>query len=69
MVECGGGGAMRRSGSVLLVVGAIVLAGVPAAAGTPGPGAPGMTSYFDTARKDCVGTARGSGSKVWYTVA
>jgi glucoamylase len=26
-------------------------------------------SYFDLARKDCVGTARNTGSKVWYTVA
>jgi glucoamylase len=33
------------------------------------PGAPGAPSYFDLARKDCVGTAAGTGSKVWYTVA
>src|SRR5215475_4349175 len=33
------------------------------------PGAPGVTSFFDLARKDCVGTARNTGSKVWYTVA
>ena len=33
------------------------------------PGAPGALSYFDTARKDCLGTARNSTSKVWYTVA
>src|ERR1700749_1157984 len=33
------------------------------------PGAPGAASYFDLARKDCVGTAAGPGSKVWYTVA
>ena len=26
-------------------------------------------SYFDLARKDCLGTAAGHGSKVWYTVA
>jgi glucoamylase len=26
-------------------------------------------SYFDLARKDCVGTARDTASKVWYTVA
>jgi glucoamylase len=26
-------------------------------------------SYFDLARKDCVGTARNTRSKVWYTVA
>jgi glucoamylase len=35
----------------------------------PAPGGPGALSYFDLARKDCVGTARNSTSKVWYTVA
>jgi glucoamylase len=46
-----------------------------AATGTAGgpavvaPGAPGSMSYFDLARKDCVGTAAGTASKVWYTVA
>ena len=33
------------------------------------PGAPGAESYFDLARKDCLGTASDTGSKVWYTVA
>jgi len=33
------------------------------------PGGPGAMSYFDLARKDCVGTARNTRSKVWYTVA
>ncbi len=32
-------------------------------------GAPGVVSHFDLARKDCVGTARNTTSKVWYTVA
>ncbi len=36
---------------------------------TTAPGAPGSESYFDLARKDCVGTARDSISKVWFTVA
>jgi glucoamylase len=40
-----------------------------AAAVTVAPGAPGALSYFDLARKDCLGTAAGRGSKVWYTVA
>jgi glucoamylase len=43
-------------------------AGVRPAAGVA-PGAPGAMSYFDLARKDCVGTAAGTASKVWYTVA
>ena len=40
-----------------------------AGAGSVAPGAPGSMSYFDLARKDCVGTATGTASKVWYTVA
>jgi glucoamylase len=39
------------------------------AASDVAPGAPGTMSYFDLARKDCVGTAVGSTSKIWYTVA
>lgn len=30
---------------------------------------PGALSYFDLARKDCVGTARNTNSKVWFTLA
>src|ERR1700744_3243385 len=33
------------------------------------PRAPGAASYFDLARKACVGTAAGPGSKVWFTVS
>ena len=33
------------------------------------PGGPGAMSHFDLARKDCLGTARNSTSKVWFTVA
>ena len=40
-----------------------------AGAGSVAPGGPGTLSYFDLARKDCVGTATGTASKVWYTVA
>ncbi len=63
-----------------LVASAAIMAGlavaVPAAtaattagAAATAPGAPGAASYFDLARKDCVGTAAAQGSKVWYTVA
>ncbi len=44
-------------------------AGRQAAAAVAAPDGPGAMSYFDLARKDCVGTARDTGSKVWYTVA
>src|SRR5215211_2642769 len=42
----------------------IVVASAPGA-----PGGPGALSHFDHARKDCLGTARNTRSKVWYTVA
>jgi glucoamylase len=41
----------------------------PAEPAQSAPGGPGTESYFDLARKDCVGTARNTTSKVWYTVA
>ncbi|HZE04233.1 MAG TPA: hypothetical protein VE127_03350, partial [Solirubrobacteraceae bacterium] len=56
----------------LLAGAAIVLAGLASAAtaaADTAPGAPGAPSYFDLARKDCVGTARNTGSKVWFTIA
>jgi glucoamylase len=48
---------------MLLVVG---LASAPTGNATDGPG---TLSHFDLARKDCVGTARNTSSKVWFTVA
>jgi glucan 1,4-alpha-glucosidase len=33
------------------------------------PAGPGALSHFDQARKDCLGTARNTSSKIWYTVA
>lgn len=61
----------RTLGTVVVAV-SMVMAAVPAAtaaATTAAPGGPGTASYFDLARKDCVGTAANTGSKVWYTVA
>lgn len=62
----------RMRVAVTAVAGLVVASGVaalPAAADPPPAGAPGALSHFDLARKDCVGTARNSTSKVWYTVA
>ena len=42
---------------------------VTVATPTGAPGGPGALSHFDLARKDCLGTARNTTSKVWYTVA
>ena len=55
--------------SVLAAASAVVAVAAPAAGASVAPGAPGTTSYFDLARKDCVGTARSDASKVWFTVA
>ncbi|MGZ4434486.1 MAG: hypothetical protein ACXVW7_12790, partial [Trebonia sp.] len=53
-----------------VVAGSLAVAG-PAAVAAPGPatGGPGALSHFDLARKDCLGTARNTTSKIWYTVA
>ncbi|HEX5299941.1 MAG TPA: glucodextranase DOMON-like domain-containing protein [Streptosporangiaceae bacterium] len=70
---------LRRRRFVPLAASAALLAGLAvtapaataasAAATAAAPGAPGSASYFDLARKDCLGTAAGQGSKIWYTVA
>lgn len=52
-----------------VAVGAAPHGAVTAVASSVAPGAPGTLSYFDLARKDCVGTARNDRSKVWFTVA
>ena len=56
-------------GSGLVVTAPAYAGTVSAAQASAAPGAPGAASYFDLARKDCVGTAADRGSKVWYTVA
>jgi glucoamylase len=58
--------------AVTLVAASLALpavAAVPAAAAPAPAGAPGALSHYDLARKDCVGTARNTTSKVWFTVA
>jgi glucoamylase len=60
--------AAALAGSVVLPLTAASATSSTAAAGAA-PGGPGTMSYFDLARKDCVGTARNTRSKVWYTVA
>src|SRR4249920_1122175 len=66
-------GAMPRSlgviGALAVVVGGLTFAGAPPAVAAAATGGPGALSHFDLARKDCLGTARNTTSKVWYTVA
>src|SRR6201989_1320438 len=40
-----------------------------AKAAATAPDGPGALSHFDLARKDCLGTAQNTSSKVWFTVA
>jgi len=44
-------------------------AATPQSPQSTAPGGPGALSYFDLARKDCLGTARNTTSKVWFTLA
>jgi len=56
-------------GACLALAALMPISGQAAAARTFAPGSPGALSHFDLARKDCLGTARNTTSKVWYTVA
>ena len=58
--------------ALILVCGALQLqpaAAAPVSSGAAAADGPGAASYFDLARKDCLGTAENTTSKVWYTVA
>src|SRR5881409_13341 len=60
------------AGSVALAVVVAAAAGASRAIAGPASTAsdgPGSLSHFDVARKDCLGTARNTTSKVWYTLA
>ena len=60
----------RRAAFVGGLVGVLLVVALPGQAlAAAAPGGPGALSHFDLARKDCVGTARNRGSKVWFTVA
>jgi glucoamylase len=61
---------LAAAGALALLTGAVGPAQAAAGStGTPAGGGPGGPSYYDEARKDCLGTAQDSKSKVWYTVA
>src|SRR3984893_15688442 len=57
------------SATCLALAALIPVTGLGAPAPTLAPGGPGAVSHFDLARKDCLGTANNTASKVWYTVA
>ncbi|HTJ66257.1 MAG TPA: glucodextranase DOMON-like domain-containing protein [Actinospica sp.] len=63
-----------RSSLTLVLTCALALTTATSAAHAASPGSaaaggPGAASYYDLARKDCLGTAENTASKVWYTVA
>src|SRR5881398_502528 len=59
----------RRLLGAALAAAALGCTATTAHAATPATDGPGAMSHFDLARKECVGTARNTHSKVWYTVA
>jgi GH15 family glucan-1,4-alpha-glucosidase len=62
----------RLAGYALAAVTCVVLGAASGAGSAPlsdAPDGPGALSHFDLARKDCLGTARNTTSKVWFTVA
>lgn len=64
--------ARRRVWSVVGAAAVLLIGGAgtgDSRAASTAPDGPGTLSHFDLARKDCLGTARSTSSKVWYTVA
>jgi glucoamylase len=59
----------RSVRSVSLAVLVASLWAAPTGVAAPAADGPGALSHFDLARKVCVGTARNTTSKVWFTVA
>src|SRR3954465_9882174 len=59
----------RRLRGAAAIAAASLCCWVPTASAQTAPGGPGALSHFDLARKDCVGTAQNTRSKVWFTVA
>lgn len=54
--------------TAILAMGAATLTISPAVAGNSGS-ANGISSYYGLGRKDCIGTAQNTTSKIWFTVA
>ena len=55
--------------AMLAAVGLLSSASSASLSSQTAPDGPGALSHFDLARKDCIGTARNTTSKVWFTVA
>ena len=59
----------RHSFVLLLLAVSFFAAGTQVLNASAAPDGPGSLSHFDLARKDCLGTAQNTTSKVWFTVA
>jgi glucoamylase len=55
--------------AIAIAVGFLCAGGASARNAASAPDGPGALSHFGLARKDCLGTARNTTSKTWYTVA
>jgi len=67
-----GGRRLRTASLAIVLAMALLPAGLSPIRGWAAHAAsdgPGSLSHFDLARKDCLGTARNTTSKVWFTVA
>jgi glucoamylase len=66
---------LATAACLILAAGALQLepasadSAAPSSPGIAAADGPGAASHFDLARKDCLGTAENTRSKVWYTVA
>ena len=60
---------VRVASAALVAAGLLGAGAADARLDASAPDGPGALSHFDLARKDCLGTARNTTSKVWYTVA
>src|SRR5229473_993052 len=54
---------------LLLVATSLFVASSQVLSASTAPDGPGALSHFDLARKDCLGTAENTSSKVWFTIA
>ena len=59
----------QHSCVLLLLAASFLAAGTQVLSASAAPDGPGSLSHFDLARKDCLGTAQNTTSKVWFTVA
>ena len=63
------GWSIQRTCVPLLLAVSLFVASSQGLSASTAPDGPGALSHFDLARKDCLGTAENTSSKVWFTIA